>query len=248
MYRFLLSPKWILGHVLVLTVLLVFPNLGLWQLRRLAEVREHNALIEARVDGDPQPLERVLAGGDPIYRRVTAAGTYRRDEEVLVTGRAHQDRPGHGVITPLDLGGGRAILVDRGWVPYELSTPPVAGARPPDGTVRVEGILVPGQRAPQRGTERVERLTAVDLDRLAAQITGDLAPVYLVLSDQQPATAGELPVPPVLPEPTEGDHFSYAVQWFLFTTIVGIGYPVLIWRTARDRSRSPARTGELVDA
>jgi surfeit locus 1 family protein len=244
MYRFLLSPKWLLGHVLVLTVLLAFPSLGLWQMRRLGEVREHNALIEARVDAAPVPLEEVLDGGDAAYRRVTAAGSYRSDDEVLVTGRAERDQPGHGVLTPLDLADGRTLLVDRGWVPYELSTPPVAEAAPPAGEVRVEGVLVAGQRAPQQGTDRVQRLTAVDLDRLAPQLGGELVPLYLVLSDQEPAQTGELPVPPAMPEPAEGSHLSYAVQWFLFAAIVGIGYPVLIWRTARDRK--PVRTGELV--
>jgi surfeit locus 1 family protein len=244
MYRFLLSPKWLLGHVLVLTVLLVFPSLGLWQLRRLGEVREHNALIEARVDAAPAPLEDVLDGGDPSYRRVTVTGTYRPDDEVLITGRAEREQPGHGVITPLELGDGRTLLVDRGWVPYELSTPPVAEAAPPAGEVRVEGVLVAGQRAPQQGTDRVQRLTAVDLDRLAPQMGGGLVPLYLVLSDQEPAQAVELPVPPAMPEPTEGSHLSYAVQWFLFAAVVGVGYPILIFRTARDRK--PVRTGELV--
>jgi surfeit locus 1 family protein len=244
MYRFLLSPKWLLGHVLVLTVLLAFPSLGLWQLRRLGEVREHNALIEARVDAAPVPLDEALDGGDPAYRRVRAAGTYRPDDEVLVTGRAEREQPGHGVLTPLDLGDGRTLLVDRGWVPYELNTPPVVEAAPPAGAVRVEGVLVASQRAPQQGTDMVQRLTAVDLDRLAPQMDGRLVPLYLVLSDQEPAQTVELPVPPAMPEPTEGSHFSYAVQWFLFAAIVGTGYPILIWRTAGDRK--PVRTGELV--
>jgi cytochrome oxidase assembly protein ShyY1 len=41
----------------------------------------------------------------------------------------------------------------------------------------------------------------------------------------------------VLPEPIldEGPHFGYAVQWFIFSTIALVGYPLIIRRSARNR-------------
>jgi cytochrome oxidase assembly protein ShyY1 len=41
----------------------------------------------------------------------------------------------------------------------------------------------------------------------------------------------------VLPEPAldEGPHLGYAVQWFIFSTIALVGYPLIIRRSARNR-------------
>ena len=61
-------------------------------------------------------------------------------------------------------------------------------------------------------------------------------PWYLRL-DRQVPTGGELPLPAPLPEPTDGPHLSYAIQWFAFATIAAIGYVVLLRRElATDRS------------
>jgi cytochrome oxidase assembly protein ShyY1 len=58
------------------------------------------------------------------------------------------------------------------------------------------------------------------------------------LHDQVPAQASGLPrrIPP--PALDEGPHFSYAVQWFTFTAIGLIGWPLLLRKAARDRQRS----------
>ena len=42
MYRFLLRPKWIILHVVVLALVVTMINLGLWQLRRLGERQDFN--------------------------------------------------------------------------------------------------------------------------------------------------------------------------------------------------------------
>jgi cytochrome oxidase assembly protein ShyY1 len=40
-----------------------------------------------------------------------------------------------------------------------------------------------------------------------------------------------------LPELDEGPHFSYAVQWFIFSTIAIVGYPLILRRNAREKAR-----------
>jgi cytochrome oxidase assembly protein ShyY1 len=57
-----------------------------------------------------------------------------------------------------------------------------------------------------------------------------------------PAEAAAAPgtpqlVPLGVPEPSEGPHLSYAVQWFTFTVIAAGGYLVLLRHVARDRGR-----------
>lgn len=238
MYRFLTSPKWLLGHVLALVVLLLFPLLGFWQLRRLGEVRAQNAMITARMDQPPRPLGDVLDAHGPDdldFRWVEARGTYRSGDEVLLTGTVNQGRPGHDLLTPLATADGIVLVVDRGWVPYSLNDPPVTGAEPPAGMVTVRGVLLPGQRAPQRPDGPAERLTAVDLDLLGPQLGDRVAPAWLLLQEQVPNNPGALPLPGSPPDVDEGSHLAYAVQWFLFTAIVAVGYPILVVRTAREQ-------------
>jgi len=88
--RFLLRPRWLLSHVLVLLLVVTMVNLGFWQLRRLDEKRDRNALIEARMDQPVEPVGDLLEPGgedgvgDARFRRVTATGTYDEDGTVVV--------------------------------------------------------------------------------------------------------------------------------------------------------------------
>jgi surfeit locus 1 family protein len=254
MYRFLLTPKWLFGHALFLAVLVLFPTLGSWQVGRHAQASAQNARIEARLTDGPRPVGELLATHDGPqsaaaleFRPVSATGVFRPSEEVLLTGATDAGRPGHHVLTPLELRDGSVILVNRGWVPFALDTPPVAEAAPPAGEVTVDGVLVAGDppgrtRAPARGDDRVLRLTTVDLPVIDAQVGGDLPPVYVQAARVEGVAADALPHPPPAVEPSEaGTHLSYAGQWFAFTAVALIGYPLLVWRTARER-----RTGRSV--
>ncbi len=250
--RFLLTPRWLVAHVVVVAIAVLFINLGLWQLRRLDERRADNALIAERMSAPERPLDEVVAelGDDPrdlAYRRVRATGTYASGEEVLLTPRTSGERPGHHVVTPLRTDGGKAVLVERGWVPFEMDIPPVPAATPPTGEVTVEGIVVPTQTASRFGApgggDRLTFLSAVDTERLQPQVADPLCDCSLLLVDSQPAVAGALPVPPAPLDLSEGPHLSYALQWFAFTAIGLVGYPLLVRKSLRARSEAPAGGG-----
>ena len=65
-------------------------------------------------------------------------GIFDPGEEVLVRSQVHDGIAGWHVITPLVLADGRAVLVNRGWVPLEMDAVPVPAA-PPSGQVTVTG-------------------------------------------------------------------------------------------------------------
>ncbi|MGH3665115.1 MAG: SURF1 family cytochrome oxidase biogenesis protein [Egibacteraceae bacterium] len=247
--RFLLAPRWIVAHVVVIAIAVAFVNLGLWQLRRLDERRATNALVTERMTAAPQPLDDLLAaeGDEPsalAFRRVTATGRYAPDSEVLLSPRADNEQPGHHVLTPLATPDGPALLVDRGWVPFELDRPPVAEAAPPSGEVRVSGILIPGERAERygsrSGSDRLTFVSAVDPARVETVAGLTLRPYWLLLTGQRPATQRQLPRLPMPPEASEGPHLSYALQWFAFTLIGLVGYPLLIRKSLRARREREA--------
>lgn len=239
-YAFLRSPLWIAGIVIALVTVLAFVNLGLWQLRRLDERSATNAAIEERSAVDPARLGVVIAthGTDPealVHRRVLVSGEYDREGEVMVVGTTLNGRSGHDVITPLAFDGG-VVAVNRGWVPIDTEGPPAAGAEPPVGTVEVAGVLLDTETTGSLGTTgpdgEYDQIGRIDLAVLSGQWGESLLPMYLLLEKQAPA-GGDLPHPRAAPEPSQGPHLAYAIQWFIFAAIVAIGFPVLAYRAGR---------------
>lgn len=255
-FSFTRTPVWLLGHVVAVAAIVGFVALGLWQLDRLDQRRALNDRITERITSPVIPLEEALAGipdqNEVEYRRVEVTGTYSVENEIILQARSLNGISGHHVLTPIVIAGGRAVIIDRGWVPLEASGPPVVEARPPAGEVTVTGIARRTEVRDRFGptdpaTGELERVARVDLDRLQMQMPFPLAPVYVVLSEQTPAQGTELPLVLPAPEVGEGPHLSYAVQWFIFAGVVAVGYPALLARTAQSpkQIRSRRASGDI---
>ena len=248
-FGFALDRKWIAGHLVALIAIVIFVNMGFWQLRRLEERRDFNERLLSRTTEAATPLAEALRIHGPEQdslelRTVTIAGTYAPHEEVILLARSYNGVSGHHVLTPLYMEGDRAIMVDRGWVPIDLDQPGLDAFAPPRGQVTVVGVLRKtetrgsfGPSIPADGT--VRQVPRVDVARLDEQTEAALVPVYLQLLKQSPAQSGDLPRLVPLPEPSEGSHRGYAVQWFLFAAVTAVGYPILLRRTA-ERGASSA--------
>lgn len=242
MYEFARRPRWLVLHAVVLIVVGLFALAGVWQLQRLSERREHNAFV---VERRSQPVESLVdvfdRPDDAEQRRVRASGRYDTGREVILRGRSDRGRPGNHVLTPLVLSGGRSVIVDRGWVPFELDRPPVVDALPPEGKVEVIGIARPSEGSPpltgRTTDESAPRvLSRIDVGRVSRSLPYETFPMYMVLTQQEPAQPGELPDPISLPELDEGPHFIYAIQWFAFIAIALVGYVTLLRRESRKRT------------
>jgi cytochrome oxidase assembly protein ShyY1 len=247
MYWFLLRPKWIgftLGIVLLIVVMI---NLGFWQLRRLDQRRETNAAVEARYDLAPQPLDSVLTPGtdpdDVQWRPVIAVGTYRPDGTVHIVNRSQNGFAGDNIVVPLDLGDGRVLLVNRGFLPLGEDVPP-----PPSGEVAVTGRLRPSQTRhfaqlsdPSTGT--LTEAQRLDIARLQQQVDGELVDMYVDAVTSSPADSPALE-PVIKPDLSEGPHLSYAVQWFIFSVCAAVGWVLAIRHSAAKRRRDAERAAE----
>jgi surfeit locus 1 family protein len=226
-------------------------NLGLWQLRRLDERKAENAVVSERLALPEAPLDGLLtpaSGADDVAgvanRRVTVTGTYEGDEQVLVRSRSLDGSPGSWVLTPLRTADGSLVVVNRGWIPndgtYDAVPPSYA---PAAGSVAVQGLVQESQDRGRFGPTdpaggRLTSLARVDIGRYARQLDGPVVPGWVQLQDERPEPAAGSDVPVVLgpPELDEGPHFGYAVQWFIFSTIAIVGYPLILRRNARDRA------------
>jgi cytochrome oxidase assembly protein ShyY1 len=242
-YRFAFRGRYLVAHLVVLALAATFVRLGVWQLDRRDQVRSRNAMVAARLGVPPASVETLLAR-DPgldraAYRRVVVAGRYRPGWEARVRFRSLGGAPGEYVLGLLVTPSGRPVLVNRGWVPLDTGSSP-SPPPPPEGPAVVTGLLLPSE-AGGRVVEPPTGGSPAAFDRIDVRAIGGTLPVtplplYLQLREQRPP-GGPLPVP--LPEPAldEGPHLSYAVQWFLFTAIGLVGWPLLLRRTARSRAR-----------
>lgn len=237
MDRRLLQPKWLLAHLVVLVVAVVFIRLGMWQLDRLEERRVENQVGSERYQAPPIPFEDLLveASGDFLsieHRRAFAFGTFDPGSEILIRSQVYLGTAGFHVITPLVGESGEAVQVNRGWVPLTSDEVPVVAAAPPTGEVTVEGWVHLTQTRPMLGRKEAEgglsTFNRVDIARIQEQVPYPLASVYLV-EIGEPGEPLPIPVePPAFDD--EGPHLAYAIQWFGFALIGVVGYGFLVRR------------------
>jgi surfeit locus 1 family protein len=240
--------RWLPATLAVIVLAAGLLSLGIWQLARREQRRAANAFLLARLNEPPLRLDG--AALDPAaadLRRAVVQGVYDPGGEIVLRNRTLNEHPGVHVLTPLRISGSpAAVLVDRGWIPYDAAGPAERRAfGPPDGPVEVRGVLRRSRERPNAlapadpplGPDR-PRLDAwfrADLPRIQAQMPYPLLPVYLELASSQPPIAQALPRPAPDIALSEGSHLLYALQWFAFAGILIGGY-TLLYRGRRTRA------------
>src|SRR5438094_1276214 len=215
------------GLVVALLVAAICVRLGVWQLDRLHERRQRNALLLAARARPPLEVDGSLPADSARDRRLVARGVYDYAHERLWHGRSYEGVPGVDLVTPLRLTGGAAVLVARGWAlsPDAFHVDQLA-YREGDSAV-VLGLAMPAPRA--QGD--------VDPAALRDSIPYRLLP--FVLQQLPPSTPPYRPLAPGLirwptPELSDGPHLSYAIQCFSFAVILGVGSLALARKRAAD--------------
>ncbi|MDH4390105.1 MAG: SURF1 family protein [Aquabacterium sp.] len=242
--------------VLVVAVLaaLATARLGWWQLDRAQQKLDLQARITARGSLAPLPqadLPRTIAAAaDQHYRPVQLRGRWLQQHTLYLDNRQMNARQGFFVVTPLLLGPGDAVLVQRGWMPRDFNDR--ARLQPlPDqpGEVLVTGRLAPppSKLLDLAGAEQGPIRQNLDLVALSAEMGLGLRP----LSVQQTRPTERLPAdgqPGIAPSDDRllrawpavaldvGKHHGYAFQWFSLSALV-IGL-TLWFQFLRPRLRS----------
>jgi surfeit locus 1 family protein len=203
---------------MVCPALLVLVGLGTWQLQRREWKTELIAEIEARVTAPAATLPAPARPVDPerlAFTRVAAGGRLMHEHEMLVVAKVQDGRPGVRVVTPLALGDGRAVLVDRGWVPQARRDPTTRRQGQVAGEVRVDGLL----RGPQRGNwftpdNRPGEGVWFSIDPAAMARAAGLAPLPYYLEAGPTGYPGGLPVGGHAALDIRNEHLQYAVTWY----------------------------------
>ncbi|QFU15797.1 SURF1 family protein [Microvirga thermotolerans] len=238
-------PSWrslVAPGLATLVALAILVALGTWQLQRKGWKEDLIAQIQARAYGEPGAIlpepewGRWQAQADE-FRRVRVTGTFLNRFETPVYGLApggpgRSSAQGYYLMTPLRLGNGSIVMVNRGFVPMELKEPASRPQSQPSGEVTVTGLV----RAP----EERNLFTPADDPARRAWFTRDpqaiaranglerVAPFY-VEADATPNPGGwprggqtrlELP----------NNHLQYAVTWYgIALTLVGV-FAAFAWR------------------
>ena len=197
--------------------------LGLWQLDRRAWKEDMLADITAGIQADPVPLPDAI---DPSmkYLPVTVSGT-TTGAEIDVLSHTREQGAGYQIVSRFVTDDGRAILLDRGFVPQEarrIDRPPVR--------LQVTGNLHWPQDASSStpAPNMDENIWfARDVDAMA--LTLDTLPVLVVASAVEGDNQGARPLPVAI-EGIPNNHLSYAVQWFLIAATWAVMTLGLIWR------------------
>jgi surfeit locus 1 family protein len=185
-----------------------------------------------------------------------AAGEYDFSNQLLLVQQNYREMPGAHLVVPLVLeGGSQAVLVDRGWVPFDdvqsgrwQQYDDQRGPVTISGRVQPSQIL-PGQAAEQAGSNPTSpqqpeaEWYRIDIDAIQAQLPYRLLPVYLL---EAPGPEGNIALPyRIEPEVdlSEGPHLGYALQWFAFAIVAGVVYIAAV----RSRLRKAHSAEEQAD-
>ena len=250
MYWFALRPKWLLFHLLVVVLVVVMVNLGIWQLHRLQDRRAFNDDVRTRSSMPVVGFDDLITSqidstddADPIeWRPVRVDGTYLADEQVVIINRAQGGVVGKNVVTPLQTADGELVLVNRGFVAETDAVPP-----PPQGAVSITGRIRATERRGFGGLTdpadgELTELHRLDIARLAEQLPAPVAPVSVELLTSDPSLPTD-PAPLPAPVLDQGPHLSYMVQWFIFSACAIVGWVLAMRRSARRQVTAAAARG-----
>jgi surfeit locus 1 family protein len=240
---FFFSRYWWWKTLLVLVGMAVCVRLAIWQMDRLEQRKARNA--ETRLALTAQPIDlnaEALPGDAPAmrYHQATARGRYDLAHQMALEPQNWGGVAGLHLLTPLILEGrDQAVLVDRGWIPFEDLAPENWARFDEVGSVAVAGALQTPQKLPAGAVVSPQtNWYRVDLEAMQAQLPYELLPLYLV---KTPDAEGNRNLPyrqEVEVDLSEGPHFYFIVQWLLFALILGGGYVWFVYNNKEFKAGS----------
>lgn len=232
-----------------IALFVVFCALGWWQVERRAWKLAVIDRVQQRLHAAPTPLPpradwpRVDAAGFE-YQPVQAQGRWLADKTVLTQATTALGA-GFWVITPLQLGDGGQVLVNRGFIPqaqrsqWIIGTGGTGGSTTQDDTAQVQGLLrmsEPGGGFLRRNDPAQQRWHSRDVAAIAqAQGLDAAAPFFIdagipdarapaqadadIHANAQAAT-GPWPRPGMTVVRFHNSHLVYALTWFGLAAMV----------------------------
>ena len=217
-----------------------------WQLNRRAEKL---VVIERTLNNYAQPPVAIAAllptteawNEELEWRAVTISGEFAPEQSLLVRNRPNAGQPGFEQLVPFKADSGETLLVSRGWIPTgNLQDSPDVNPLPSSRPRTIEVRLRPSERATDKGAP-AGQVPNIEVPRVIAELPAGnyYTKVYGRLI-QDPTGEAQL-VRHSSPATSEGNNFSYAIQWIVFAVMA---FAALFWmiRVERDRYLGRVRT------
>ena len=199
-------------------------RLGVWQLDRAAQ---KTALHEAQLARSALPLldaaalaRTAEAAQQQLHRRVQLEGRWLAAHSIYLDNRQMNGRPGFFLVTPLLIGPGDAVLVQRGWLPrHSRDREQLAAVDTPAGVVRIEGRIAPGLARLYEFESAASGPIRQNLDIAAYARETALALRPLVVLQLDAAADGlQRQWTPAVVDVSK--HHGYALQWFSLSALI----------------------------
>lgn len=203
-------------------------SLGMWQLRRLAWKEAMLEQIQASIEAPAVPLPEKI---DPSmkYMPVTVSGTTTGDEIDMLSGSKDQGG-GYQIISRFVTDSGRAIMVDRGFVPQEMRHL----ERGPTRLVIQGNLHWPAEVSSSTPKPNLDENIWFARDVPAMAEVLDTEPVLVVASFVEGDAQGVQPIPVAI-DGIPNNHLSYAMQWFMIAAVWAGMTVALIWRIRQSK-------------
>lgn len=217
-----------------------------WQLNRRAEKlvvieRTLNNYAKASVSIDELLPSADTWNEELEWRAVTVSGVFLPEQSLLVRNRPNAGQPGFEQLVPFRAENGRTLIVSRGWIPTgNLQDSPDVNPLPSSRPRTIEVRLRPSEN-PSDKSAPTGQIPNIEVTRVIAQLPA--ADFYTKTYGRliQDSTGEAQLVKHATPATSEGNNFSYAIQWIVFALMA---FAALFWmiRLERDRYLGIVRT------
>jgi surfeit locus 1 family protein len=221
--------------------LVLLIGLGIWQVQRLHWKEGLIAQRDAAVVAAPVAPPRTLAEAKALeFQHIVAEGTFENDKELFLAASSDEGESGYQVVTPFVLTDGRAMLVNRGFIPLALKDRAKRQAGELSALQRVVGLMrVPPTTKPSfflpDNRPDINLWFWVDLPAMAKQDgIADAAPFY-VDADKTPNPGG-WPKGGVTRLDLPNNHLQYAITWFSLAVALAVIYVLYHRNNSPDNS------------
>lgn len=235
--------KWTLTTILVIIGVFILIRLGFWQLERLESRRAFNEHYLTQISAKPIFLND-HNNYDEIaqmeYRQISVSGNYDFNQEIYLQNQAYQNVPGYRVVTPLLIENKNiAVYIDRGWIAFDdLDNINNINNKFSEKQM-VSGIVRKSQpdfnlfNKSTRQNQTNKFFLYVDLENLQSRTNYEITPFYIQLESKDNSEKPYSQLSEI--DLSEGPHFGYALQWFFFASLLGIGYPFFVRKQLKEK-------------
>lgn len=217
--------------MVVLTVLFIalFMRLGFWQIQRANQKKQ--MLVAEQSLAKQEPIRWTGGEALPIqYQRIRIKGYYL--PEVFLLDNQHQQHQfGYDILSPVVLGDGAIIMVDRGWVLGDNSRRLFPKVDTPEQLIEIQGkVYFPNKNQWVLGEnleKKSAKLTIVEIldTKIFSQILQKKVYPFIIRLDKQQSHGFIREWPTVSMPPDR--HLAYALQWFAMALVIFIIFVAL---------------------